>query len=47
MWRALKKFMYFRMGQKVSSGVARKLGLGATASLIGLIYGIRTMRRHP
>lgn len=42
----LKKMVKFRMGQKVSRGAAKKLGLGPISSIIGLVGGYRTMRRH-
>ena len=42
----LKKMVKFRVGQKVSRGAAKKLGLGPISSIIGLVGGYRTMRRH-
>lgn len=42
----LKKLFFFRVGQKTSQIFARALGYGRLSVLIGLIGGIRSMRRH-
>jgi hypothetical protein len=42
----LKKLIRFRVGQKVSRGAAKKLGLRPISGIVGLIGGLRTMRRH-
>jgi hypothetical protein len=42
----LKNMIRFRVGQKVSRGAAKKLGLRPLSGIIGLIGGLRTMRRH-
>lgn len=42
----LKKIVRFRVGQKVSRGAAKKLGFGPLAGIIGLVGGLRTLRRH-
>ena len=41
-----KKLLMFRVGQKASKGFAHAIGLGNFAPLIGLIGGVKTMRRH-
>jgi hypothetical protein len=42
----LKTIIRFRVGQKVSRGAAKKLGLRPISGIVGLIGGFRTMRRH-
>ena len=46
MLNLLKRLLLFRIGQKTSRGVARKLGFRTLASVIGLIGGMHYMRRH-
>lgn len=47
MYRFLKKVLMFRIGQKTSRGFARKIGVGSPlANIIGLIGGVKYMRRH-
>jgi hypothetical protein len=42
----LKKLVMFRVGQKTTRGVARTIGLGRIAMIVGLIGGYKYMRRH-
>jgi hypothetical protein len=42
----LKKLLLFRIGQKTSKGVSHRLGLHSIAGMVGLIGGVRYMRRH-
>ena len=42
----LKKLMMFRIGQKASRGFARSIGLNAMAGIVGLVGGVKYMRRH-
>jgi len=42
----LKKLLLFRVGQKATRGVARSIGLGKIATLVGLIGGYKHMRKH-
>ena len=42
----LKKLLMFRVGQKTTSGVARSIGLGKIATIVGLIGGYKHMRKH-
>ena len=46
MLRLLKKLFMFRVGQKTSRGFARSIGLNSVASLIGIVGGMKYMRRH-
>lgn len=46
MFSLLKKMIRFRVGQKVSRGAAKKIGLGPLSGLLGIIGGVRTMRRR-
>jgi hypothetical protein len=42
----LKKILMFRIGQKAAKGFAHGIGLGRIAPLVGLIAGVKYMRRH-
>ena len=42
----LKKLFLFRVGQKTSRGFARTIGLDSIARIVGVIGGVRYMRRH-
>ena len=42
----LRQIFYFGLGRNASRGAARAIGLGRFATLIGIIGGIRYMRRH-
>jgi len=42
----LKKLLMFRVGQKTTRGVARSIGLGKIATVVGLIGGYKHMRKH-
>jgi len=46
MLRLLKKLLLFRIGQKTSRGFARTIGLDSLAAIVGVIGGIKYMRRH-
>lgn len=46
MFKFLRKMVRFRVGQKVTRGTARKLGLGPLSGLLGVIGGMRAARRH-
>ena len=46
MLRLLKKLMLFRVGQKTSRGFAKTIGLHGIANLVGLVGGMKYMRRH-
>jgi hypothetical protein len=46
MLRFLKKLLLFRIGQKATRGFARTIGLDAIAALVGIIGGVKYMRRH-
>jgi len=46
MLRLLKKLLLFRIGQKTSRGFARTIGLDSLAALVGIVGGIKYMRRH-
>jgi hypothetical protein len=42
----LKKLLMFRIGQKASRGFARSIGLNSLATIVGLVGGVKYMRRH-
>ena len=42
----LKKVLMFRIGQKAAKGFARSIGLKRVATVIGVVGGIKHMRRH-
>jgi hypothetical protein len=42
----LKKLLLFRTGQTTARGMARLLGFGRLGLVIGLIGGIRALRKH-
>jgi hypothetical protein len=42
----LKKLLMFRIGQKASRGFARSIGLDALSGIVGLVGGVKYMRRH-
>jgi hypothetical protein len=44
--RLLKQLLMFVIGRKAARGFARSIGLGRLASIIGIIGGVRHMRRH-
>ena len=46
MLRMVKNLIRFRLGQKVARGTAKKLGLGPVAGIVGLVSGLRAMRKH-
>ncbi|HVR44125.1 MAG TPA: hypothetical protein VMS56_11860 [Thermoanaerobaculia bacterium] len=46
MWSFIRKMIRFRIGQKVSRGAARRLGLRPISSLLGVIGGLKAVRKH-
>jgi hypothetical protein len=42
----LRKLLMFRVGQKTSKGFAKSIGLHSIAALVGLVGGVKYMRRH-
>ncbi len=42
----MKRLLLFRVGQKATKGFAHKIGLHSIAWMVGLIGGVRYMRRH-
>jgi len=46
MLRLLKKLLLFRIGQRTSRRFTRMIGLDSLAAIIGVIGGIKYMRRH-
>lgn len=46
MWNVLRNLFLFRVGQKTSRGTARMFGLRSLASIIGIVGGVRYMRKH-
>jgi hypothetical protein len=42
----LKKLMMFRIGQKASRGFARSIGLNSVSTIVGVVGGVKYMRRH-
>jgi hypothetical protein len=46
MWNFIKRLLVFRLGQKSARGAARMLGFGRLGLLIGLIGGLRAIRRQ-
>ena len=41
----LKKLLMFRIGQKASRGFAKSIGLHAISGAVGLVGGLKYMRR--
>ena len=46
MWNLIKRIFFFRVGQNATRGMARAVGLGRFGLLLGLIGGLRYMRRN-
>jgi hypothetical protein len=46
MYRFLRKLLMFRVGQRASRGFAKSIGLRGIARIVGVIGGIKYMRRH-
>jgi len=42
----LKKLLMFRIGQKASRGFAHSIGLKSVAPIVGIVGGVKYMRRH-
>ena len=42
----LKQLVKFRIGQKAGRGFAKSIGLRKASSIIGLVAGIKAVRRH-
>ncbi|HUP66161.1 MAG TPA: hypothetical protein VM557_12865 [Thermoanaerobaculia bacterium] len=46
MFKLLGKMLKFRLGQKVTRGAAKKMGLGPMSGLLGLVGGLKAARKH-
>jgi hypothetical protein len=46
MYRLLKRLLMFRVGQKTSRGFAKSIGLRRISHIVGIIGGIKYMRKH-
>jgi hypothetical protein len=46
MFSLLKKLLLFRVGQKTTKGFAHKIGLHSIAWMVGLVGGLKYMRKH-
>ena len=46
MYRLLKRLLMFRVGQKTARGFAKSIGLRRVSHLVGIIGGIKFMRKH-
>jgi len=46
MYRLLKRLLMFRVGQKTSRGFAKSIGLRRISPIVGIIGGIKYMRKH-
>jgi len=46
MLRLLKKLLLFRVGQKTSRRFSKMIGLDSIAAIVGIIGGLKYMRRH-
>jgi len=46
MMHFLKKLLMFRIGQRASRGFARSIGLNSLATIVGVVGGVKYMRRH-
>lgn len=46
MWNFIKSIFFFRMGQNATRGMARMVGLGRFSLLLGILGGLRYMRRQ-
>jgi glucose uptake protein GlcU len=46
MWNIIKQIFLFRMAQNSTRGVARMVGLGRLGVILGIIGGIRAVRRQ-
>lgn len=42
----LRKLLMFRVGQKASRGFAKSIGLRGISSAVGIVGGLKYMRRH-
>jgi hypothetical protein len=42
----LRKLLMFRVGQKASRGFAKSIGLHAISGAVGVLGGLKYMRRH-
>ena len=42
----IKRLVMFRLGQKSARGAARMLGFGRLGMVIGLLGGLKAMKRH-
>ena len=46
MMNFLKRLFFFRVGQTTSRSMARAVGLGRLGMIIGILGGLRAMRRN-
>lgn len=46
MWRFLKQVLMFKIGQRAARSFARSIGLRRLATIIGIIGGVKHVRRH-
>jgi len=42
----LRKLLMFRVGQKASRGFAKSIGLRGISNAVGIVGGLKYMRRH-
>jgi len=42
----LKKLLMFQVGRKASRGFAKSIGLDALAGVVGVVGGLKYMKRH-
>jgi len=46
MLHLMKQLVMFRVGQKATRGFAKSIGLRGISGIVGLIGGVKYMRRH-
>lgn len=42
----LRKLLMFQVGRKASRGFAKSIGLDALAGVVGVVGGLKYMKRH-
>jgi len=42
----LKKLLMFQVGRKASRGFAKSIGLDSLAGVVGVVGGLKYMKRH-
>lgn len=47
MWNFIKQIFMFRLAQSSTRSMARAVGLGRFGLVLGLIAGVRALRRTP